>query len=250
MADYIVHKAVSLDKVKVARRKVLSQPDYLDSNYLGQRKYDGCSVVFKLGIAGEGDAVLSRTGERVLSLEWMLPFLQRILAKSVVQHGGIALLAEAWHETLPFEKISGNYRRHEPWLDPVIKVFDLIPLDNFNDGFCGYPYMTRMSWILEALPDGARCSVGNPGLAELSFVNTHFTPNTAGYPAWQPYCDVLVAKGGYDGLILRDPYGTWTRGSGTTGEILKLKRVLSFDLRVLEVNTVTGPRRAGMSTSW
>ena len=231
MADYIVQKAVSLDKVKAARRKVLSQPGYLDSNYLGQRKYDGCSVVLKLGVAGEGDAALSRTGERVQSLEWMLPYLHRILARMVVQHGGIALLAEAWSPDLDFSAISGNYRRHEPWLDPCIKVFDLIPLDDFEAGHCPVTYMTRMSWILEALPDGARCSVGNPGLAELSFVNTHFTPNTAGYQTWQEYCDALVAKGGYDGLILRRPDGTWTRGSGTTGEILKLKRVLSFDLR-------------------
>lgn len=225
MADYIIQKAVSLDKVKAARRKVLAQPGYLEDHYLAQRKYDGCSVVFKLGIAGEGDAALSRTGERVQSLEWMLPHLQRLAKDAVVEQGGLVLLAEAWSPDLDFSAISGNYRRYEPWLDAMICAFDAIPLDDFNAGHCDIEYIHRMRMFF-----GLADKIGTDG-ASIRPAATHFTPNTAGCETWQQYCDQLVARGGYDGLILRDPQGTWTRGSGTTGEILKLKRVLSFDLR-------------------
>lgn len=237
MGGYIIHKAVSLDKVKAARRKILSQPGYLEDHYLAQRKYDGCSVVFKLTIAGEQDQGLSRTGEQVRSLEWLLPTLQRLAAKAVVQHGGLVLLAEAWHPTYDFATISGKYRAFAPWLDPEIVVFDAIPLDDFEAGACSLPYMERMKLFFGLAENG----IGPEGAA-VRPAATHFTPNTAGCTTWQQYCDQLVARGGYDGLILRDPDGTWTRGSGTTGEILKLKRVLSFDLRVLEVNTAVGEK--------
>lgn len=241
MGEYIVHKAVNLDKVKAAKRQVLSQPGYLDNNYLGQRKYDGCSVVFKLTIAGEADQVLSRTGERVRSLEWLLPHLQRLAAKMVVEHGGLVLLAEAWHPTYNFSTISGKYRAFADWLDPEIVVFDAIPLDDFEDGYCPTPYKERMGWFFGLSENGI-----GPEAAAVRPAATHFVPNTSGNETWQDYCNELVARGGYDGLILRDPEGTWTRGSGTTGEIIKLKRVLSFDLRCIGVEEGKGRLKGTM----
>ena len=47
---------------------------------------------------------------------------------------------------------------------------------------------------------------------------------------------------GYDGLILADPEGTWTAGRGTTGEKVRLKKTLSFDLRVTGVHEGVGEK--------
>lgn len=58
----------------------------------------------------------------------------------------------------------------------------------------------------------------------------------------QDKCNALVDEGGYDGLILRDPNAGWAVGAGTEGAIIKIKRKLSFDLRVVEVNTAVGEK--------
>src|SRR5690606_20801028 len=95
----------------------------------------------------------------------------------------------------------------------------------WQDGRSREDYMNRLSRLL--------CGSYDAADADIKIARTHFTPGTAGHETWQGWCNELKARGGYDGLILRDPKGTWTRGSGVTGEIIKLKPVLSFDLRVV-----------------
>jgi ATP-dependent DNA ligase len=225
MPDYLIHKAVDLAKVNKVRRAVLSQPGYLDREYLGQAKYDGCNVIFLLSVAGEEDQVLSRTGERVRSMEWLLPDMHRVFAHLIMQYGGIAVLGEAWHPKKPFAEISGLFRKQRENVDLGVRAFDLLTWGEWQAGRSEEDYMTRLSRLLSASYDAAD--------ADIKVARTHFTPGTSGHETWQGWCNELKARGGYDGLILRDPRGTWARGSGVTGEIIKLKPVLSFDLRVI-----------------
>lgn len=233
MSGYIVHKAVNLDKVKVARRKVLEAPGFLDQNYMGQAKYDGCSAVFVLTVAGAEDQVLSRTAERVRSLEWMLPHLHLLFADQVMEHGGVTVLGEAWAEDMAFAEISGKFRQHAPSCDLGLRVFDVLTAEEWEAGKTDVPYMQRLARVLRPLYSSSQ--------ADISAAATHFTPKTTGHgDTWQGWCNHLVDKGGYDGLILRDPEGGWKVGSGTTGEIIKLKRVLSFDLRIKDAEIGQG----------
>lgn len=226
MAEYIVHRAVNLDKVLKKRREVLSQPGYLDQNYLGQAKYDGCSVIFVLTVAGLDDKVLSRTGERVRSLEHMLPAMHRLFADQVMEHGGVAVLGEAWTKGESFATLSGLFRQHAPAPQLGVKVFDVLNAIEWANGLSITPYIERLARVLRPQY--------RADLDWVSAAETHFVPRTTGRgDTWQDWCNHLVDKGGYDGCILRDPNGGWKRGSGTTGEIIKLKRVLSFDLRVI-----------------
>lgn len=223
MSDYIVHKAVNLDKVKKNVLKIIGEPGYLDQHYMGQAKYDGCSVVFILTVAGQADQVLSRTGERVRSMECMLPYMQRLFAEQVMDHGGVTVLGEAWHPELSFATISGKFRQHDPAPELEVRVFDVLTAEEWEKGSSVVFYRDRLVRVLKplyTLTENIRAAV------------THFTPKTTGFDTWQGWCNHLVSKGGYDGVIVRDPVGMWQVGSGTNGEIIKVKRVLSFDLRV------------------
>lgn len=225
MADYIVQKAVALDKVVKKRRLVLEQPDYLDQNFIGQAKYDGCHVVFVLTVAGEADQVLSRTGERVRSMEWLLPAMHKLFADQVMAFGGVTVLGEAWIPGVSFAEISGLFRQHATAPALGVRVFDVLTANEWATGQSTVPYLQRLQRVLRPLYDPEW---------KIQAAETHFVPRTTGRgDTWQDWCNHLVAQGGYDGCILRDPEGGWKVGSGTTGEILKLKRVLSFDLKVI-----------------
>lgn len=240
MSDYIVHKAVNLDKVKKNVLKIIGEPGYLDQHYMGQAKYDGCSVVFILTVAGQADQVLSRTAERVRSLEWMLPHLHLLFADQVMEHGGVTVLGEAWAEDMAFAEISGKFRQHAPSCDLGLRVFDVLTAEEWDAGKSEVPYLQRLARALRPLYSSSQ--------ADIQAAATHFTPKTTGHgDTWQGWCNYLVDKGGYDGLILRDPEGGWQVGNGTGGEIIKLKRVLSFDLRVTGVEEGKGKHagRAG-----
>src|SRR5690348_6581729 len=109
MAEYIVHKAVELSKVKAKRRAVLEQPGYLEKNFIAQPKYDGCNVVAHLCEDMEGSRWVrfeSRTGEHVLSMDHV--------NMAMCSLGTLPLgvyLGEAWAPDLPFNEISGLFRR-------------------------------------------------------------------------------------------------------------------------------------------
>jgi DNA ligase-1 len=199
VADYIIQKAVSPDKV-VKKRKV--SLEYMGEYWIAQRKYDGCCAVLV------GGQTLSRTGEVYQCLN------------DIAQefYPGLVVIGEAWWPGPDqFNLISGEFRRHARSEKLELKVNDVLTLQEFNDGYSPVPYMERMARIPD---EGFRWS-------KAATIPGPIDP--------QAKCNELVDLGGYDGLILRDPAGTWTRGNGTTGEIIKIKRVLSFDLRVTGV---------------
>lgn len=210
MADLIAHKAVELSKVRAARRKVLSAPGYLDQNYMAQPKHDGC---FGAVVCDE-HVLYSRTGEETRSMKHIVTEAQHCFPGQVV-------FGEVWAPGIGQSEISGAFRQHHPaeWL--VFVVFDVVTLDQFNVGYSSVPYKERVLTVERG------CS--GPCLRSIQ------TYNAGTYGQHEILRDQYLAKGGYDGLILRDPEGCWQMGPGTGGEIVKSKRVLSFDLQVLGV---------------
>ena len=51
-----------------------------------------------------------------------------------------------------------------------------------------------------------------------------------------------VLRGGYDGIVLRNPDAPWVAGVAREGELIKVKPETSLDLRVVEVNMAYGEK--------
>ena len=213
--DYIIQKAVEPSKVK----KGLLDPL---NTYEQQAKYDGCCAILKFGKGGLFLEALSRTGEQALSMQGVGDDMTLRYGRALEN---LAFIGEAW-DARPFNEISGEFRRQKesPWLRFIIN--DVIPLDDFEAGECRVPYIERVRdyrhW------DERRWQFAASWLP--------------GSSDPQEKCNALVKMGYFDGLILRKQGGFWKVGRGTTGEIIKIKQKLSFDLRVLEVNTVRGEK--------
>lgn len=222
MADYIIHKAVEADKVKKKLQR--SMTDYA-ANFIAQIKMDGCNAVLLL----HNDHVtrmLSRTGEVVRSMEHIeQEYLERY-HEEIDRYGGIVLLGEAWNPNLTQNVISGLFRQHDPALNLGMIIFDVLTMDEFQAGHSDVPYMERYDRLQceEAGDDMTACHwPGTYGTVEEFLAKTMTTP-------------------GRDGIILRDPKGTWAKGRGTTGEIVKIKPTLTFDLEVVEIKEAIGDK--------
>ena len=219
MTDYIVHKAVDADKVK---KKLQRTPEYMAEHYIAQAKMDGCCAVMLL--TQYDSKVLSRTGEHVTSMGGVARSFRDKYVAEVFDLGGIVLIGEAWNPSLPQNVISGLFRQHALTDDLLMMVFDCLTMAEFYAGHSDVPYVDRM----------ARLTTPNHG----EDVIAAWPPGTFG--TVEEFLSYQLALGGRDGIILRDPQGTWTAGRGTTGEIIKVKQNLSFDLAVVEIKEAVG----------
>lgn len=228
MADYIIHKAVGPDKVKKSYRRALE--DY-GLTYEAQHKYDGCCAVMHLPVCGD-PLVTSRTGETYVSLNGLAADVHWALYDDRFKHSGLVLIGEAWWPGKDqFNLISGEFRRGEVSDRLLFVLNDVLTMKEFAEGFSDVPYSARKQRLSGDLPDRVTWATAYP-------------PGSYGCP--QAFCNELVEMGGFDGLILRDPDGLWQCGNGTTGEIVKIKRVLSFDLRVVGIEEGKGKHAGRM----
>lgn len=232
MAEYLIHKAVEFAAVKVSVRKALgvASVDELADSYSAQRKHDGCNAIALVYPNAELDRILSRTGEMVRSCRHVLVALRQRLAKFLECGQAFAVLGEVWQPGTPQSTISGDFRRHDPAPDLQFVVFDFLPADSFKAGACSTPFAERYD----------RAATLFRGAHPKDTVQLCATYNPGTYGAPQRMADELSKAGGYDGLILRDPSAGWVAGSGTGGEIIKVKPVMSLDLRVLSLEEGKG----------
>lgn len=218
MAEYIIQKAVAPDKVVKANRRSLA---HYSANYTAEAKYDGCCGVITLPTTGGGFAQ-SRTGEPCMALDKRVHHNAEALSGAVQEHGGLVIIGEAWWPGRDqFSEISGTFRRHAVSEKLWFPINECLTLEEFTQGYSDVPQWQRRQ--------------------RLGGIQTKSQLWPAGeYGGAQAKCDELADLGGYDGLILRDPKGGWRRGNGTTGEIIKIKRVLSFDLVVTGIKEGVG----------
>lgn len=233
---YIIQKAVEASKVKKGYIKPLNL-------YEQQAKSDGCCAILRFDSNGNYLGAWSRTGERAISMDQVgqamanfgreqEPWIGSVPSSKQVTtapgaFAGKAVIGEAWWPGKgEFNKISGEFRRQAPSSKLHLVINDVIDLEDFDRGRSEFSYGHRVAEFRDVKQE--------------RFYFTQWWPAGSSDP--QERCNQMVQVGGYDGLILRDPNGTWTVGRGTTGEIIKVKQKLSFDLRVLEVNTVKGEK--------
>ena len=224
MPEYLIHKAVEFAAVKVGVRKALgvSSVDELAQSYTAQRKHDGCNAIALVYPNADRDQLLSRTGERVRSCQHVLVALRQRLSRYLADGHAYAVLGEVWQPGTPQSTISGDFRRHDPAPELQFVVFDILDAESFTAGASPTPFEQRYE-------RAAMLFRGAHPKDTVQLCATYY-PGTYGLP--QRMADELAKPGGYDGLILRDPSAGWVAGSGTRGEIIKVKPVMTLDLRV------------------
>lgn len=230
--EYIIQKAVAPEKVVKANRKTI---DEMALTHEAQTKNDGCCAVVHLSKLGKDNYqsyTESRTGEEYVSMREVERQMLSFFETEIDLYNGLVIIGEAWWPGKDqFNLISGEFRRGKESDRLCLVINDCLTMAEFERGYTDVPYWQRMERINYRVQtsDQTRFHMvwrGEPG----------------NYSDPRDLCAQLVDQGGYDGLILRDPNAGWKRGSGTEGGIIKLKRELSFDLRVTEVNTAVGEK--------
>lgn len=223
--DIKIMKAVEFDKLSAkTKRHWGSVQAMVDAGWLVQDKYDGC---FGMAImkADGNHQMLSRTGETVRSCDHILRELAQAADDRAMCWDDFVVLGEVWHPVIGFPTISGKFRRHSAAVDLQFAACDLLAPSLET----AIPYHERFAQLSKLLPEMegamtfvARCMERNP-------------PNDVAQ-----YARDLQAIGGYDGAIVRDPDAGYTIGLVKNGEIVKVKPLLSLDLKVAEVTEAVG----------
>ena len=225
MSDYIVMKPVELSATCAAFRK--KHPNYqslIDAGYWLQRKYDGCCGVAVFA-PGQPAMMLSRTGEDYsVSCRLILEKLEDRL-----EGGACIVIGEVWHPSWDFPKISGRFRQQrEAEAELVFRTFDMIPWTAYMAGVYNVPYSARFRRMVDhGLP-----------VADTK-------PNLLGLPSPLELAVKWKLEGGYDGAILRDPNAGYICADAKLGQVVKVKPVMSLDLRVTKVSVIQQPTKLG-----
>lgn len=229
MAEVRILKAVEFDKLSSATKKRYSSVQGLrDAGWWLQRKYDGCFGMAVVSATGK-HRMLSRTGEDyTVSCQHILDQLAETASNQMGGWDDFVVLGEVWKAGMAFPDISGRFRQQrEVAAELQFACNDLLPPELTSD----HPYEMRfddLEHLLSFRPvpgalfpvDTDRRACGNP---------VEVARN-------------LVAQGGYDGAILRDPAAPYTIGLARLGQIVKVKPNISLDLRCIELTETVGER--------
>lgn len=218
----IIQKATDWDKQSAAFKKKWGDIDNL-RNHWWQPKYDGVHVI----IDTTSKRCFSREDKDYLSIGHIAEQLQRACGTGLVFQG------EIWVRDTPFKDISGAARRHaaQPHLGAVL--YDVHQAPDFYTGYAEpLAYRARYAHLHDEL---AKLS-GNP---KITAVQSH-TLDSMTPP--RLIAREYVLRGGYDGIVLRDPASHWVAGPVRDGELIKVKPNESLDLRVAAVHCVPGEK--------
>ncbi len=235
MSSYLVHKAAEVSSCKKAVAAILSHPGYLENHYRAFAKYDGCCVIAI--IEGLGVQYLSRTGEKANLSHLDVMMVERFGDP----YQPIVVLGEAWWPGKgQFPQISGAFRRHSGDVRLQFVAYDLLTWEEYSSGVAQAPFRERFKRLEVAFKGHPY----RPGEVPVSLAH-QYSPDD--YVTAKRLAGALVERGGYDGLIMRDPEAGWTKGhSGNDGAIIKVKHRVSIDVRCTEVVEGKG-KKAGMA---
>jgi ATP-dependent DNA ligase len=235
MAGELILKAVEFGKTSAAFRKQHKDEEALyEAGWHVQPKYDG---VFGMACIRERlmeSRMLSRTGEDyTLQCQHILQALwsRFTRVRGPGWHGAV-VLGEVWHPELPQRTISGDFRRHHPAPHLVFVANDLLSMADDGLGEA-----TRCAYYDRHADLLADFQHGVPGVQVVS--NVHVLVG-GGKHTLLDTARAYVQRGGYDGLILRDPLAGYSRGLAKNGEIIKVKPSLTLDLLVVGIEEGLG----------
>ena len=217
MSDYSVPKAIDIDNMAARWRCAVEELIRRD-RYLITPKRDGCALHVEME-DGEVRVCVSASGKTVYSVWHIIDELQRVFK----QAGRVVLDMEVYVEGLPFQEISGMFRRRQTQPRLRAMVF------NGHFGYIGGGYEGRMNLFGQYLT----------GKSDLIEVAPSHTPRDLNC-AWAEAAE-RRDLGGFDGCVLhyRDsPYFT----GRATHQSIKLKPLVSHDLEVIAVNEAVGEK--------
>lgn len=205
---YIIQKAIDRKDMSAKALKALD-----GRTYGLQPKWDGCHLVIKFGTK---DWVLeSATGEPNRACDHIASAL--FDSAGAFDLDGYAVTGEVWVENTPFPEISGAFRRHSPQPNLKFVLLDIVKLDENGELNDPRPWEDRLRTVMfKDHPSLIWAGLRDPRI--ISPVQ---------------YAEDLKKAGGYDGAILRDIHAPYKVGRCRNGEVIKVKPLLSLDLRVL-----------------
>ena len=211
--DYnLAPKALS-EQCAAFKKKYPTLDDLPANEYIMMPKYDGCLAIINTK-APWPMAVTTRTGELVHSMWHVAGEAKKLLP-------GYVIFGEAYKWDTPFKEISGKFRRRAQQPDLHVVAFDAVPVEDWRAGFCIEPYSARWQRLRHAWLSTPTSSI--------------FIAPAGDSVAPQGFANALVARGGYDGAILRRADAPWMTGASKNGEAIKVKPVQSLDLRAWAV---------------
>src|SRR5690606_18427898 len=231
MAEKIM-KAVELSKTSAAfKKKYPNLRALVDAGWKAYRKYDGCMGIAVLNADGPV-GMFSRTGKPVATCDHILDALHK-RTRDYWSVGGAAtaFIGEVWQPGVPFPTISGKFRAQRASPDLQFVLFDYAAAHADEPPYISgqpRPYWERylgLRRLAEEFP---------LSLAERVSIGPNEDPEAVARQ--------YVAAGGYDGLVLRDEHARYTVGLCTQGQIVKVKPLLSLDLRIEEIKTEPGDK--------
>jgi ATP-dependent DNA ligase len=204
-----------------------------------QPKYDGCHLVLTYDRATDKVHARSSSGDEVLSIPGLMWVEFRRAVASIKYAVGpefnfITICGEAWIPGKPHHEISGAFRRHTPQDALQMRAFDMLFHKDIEVLEDDRSYRNRWATLVLSQQGGAPWS--------------HLRPVAHCFPGWKSnvldYANTLKATPGeaYDGAILRDWSAPYTPGRCRAGEVVKVKPLLEFDLRVLCFNPAFGEK--------
>lgn len=229
MSDYLNLKPVDFDALSAKAQTKVS--------WLGRillPKYDGCFAMV-LFMDGKPHAILSRTGEKVVSMDHIYDDLLLTYPALANTKGGYAILGEAWNPGKEFKTLSGEFRRQYAQPQLGFAPFDLVRWAPGGGAgpelYSPHSYVQRLALLQDARPVITK-------IFPPPAVNT--LCQDAGHA--ERYAKVLKDAGGYDGAIASDPAAGYMPGSGKCGSFLKVKPLLRYTLEVVGYEAGTGEK--------
>jgi ATP-dependent DNA ligase len=212
-------KAVEFSKTGAKLRKQYADEDALwHAGWLMQPKYDGCFGMAMIRSKDGESQMLSRTGEDYTTS--CLHILEEIREAADDQSGSwddFVVLGEVWQPDTKFPTISGRFRKRAA-SNLEFKANDLLPPELVSTR----KYAARLTDLQLLLPD-----IPDVICYATTVDSIQYDPELTAVGEARR----LVALGGYDGAILRDPRAPYTLGIALAGQIVKVKPTLSLDLR-------------------
>jgi ATP-dependent DNA ligase len=235
MSGELIMKAVEWDKLPSAFKKKYPTLEALQADgWWLQKKYDGCFAMATVRQNGDS-GIYTREGNVIRSCQHVLDDLSAALDDEYEfdwPHEAYTFLGELWTPDLPFKKISGLVRRHDPALDLGLWCNDMIVGAKLASKL---PYHERFDMLRAVFPGGTQFV----DVAE-TWKSFEWKASTAMQRAKQ-----WRAEGGYDGAIMRAPNEPYVIGLVKKGEIIKVKPVMSLDLRIKRVTVEQQPTKLG-----
>lgn len=231
MAELNYMKAVEYDKLPALFKKSFSFASLETLGFWLQRKYDGCFGKAIIRNNRAACAMLSRTGEDYSKS--CAHILDELFEACRDDEGDafepIVFLGEVWASGMKFPDISGAFRRQTQGVQKQLCfVMNDMLLDRMETTA---PYTLRFGHLMSFFNDRV--------LPNLRFAETYqcgmWSDAMARAVEWQ-------AEGGYDGAILRNPSAGYTFGKVKDGAIIKVKPLLSLDLKIDAIHTEPGEK--------